>query len=144
MYSRKHAPVNSIKKRNYCRSFNIFLWGKKGSLSGSLNGDCVSILAGLGDFTDGRTSHIVVNAKPQINPSQNLQIVENLFRSEIMMMRTAFQRSASRSLRPTARMMSGKEIKFGVEGRAAMLRGVDLLADAVQVRRWNVCFGWWT
>ena len=30
--------------------------------------------------------------------------------------------------------MSGKEIKFGVEGRAAMLRGVDLLADAVQVR----------
>jgi chaperonin GroEL (HSP60 family) len=31
-------------------------------------------------------------------------------------------------------MMSGKEIKFGVDGRAAMLRGVDLLADAVQVR----------
>lgn len=27
-----------------------------------------------------------------------------------------------------------KEIKFGVEGRAAMLRGVDTLADAVQVR----------
>lgn len=26
-----------------------------------------------------------------------------------------------------------KEIKFGVEGRAAMLRGVDTLADAVQV-----------
>lgn len=32
------------------------------------------------------------------------------------------------------RTMAGKEIKFGVEGRAAMLRGVDLLADAVQVR----------
>lgn len=29
--------------------------------------------------------------------------------------------------------MSGKEIKFGVEGRAAMLNGVNLLADAVQV-----------
>jgi hypothetical protein len=29
--------------------------------------------------------------------------------------------------------MSGKEIKFGVEGRAAMLKGVDTLADAVQV-----------
>ena len=28
---------------------------------------------------------------------------------------------------------AGKEIQFGVEGRAAMLRGVDLLADAVQV-----------
>lgn len=50
------------------------------------------------------------------------------------MMRTVLQRSANRSLRPTARMMSGKEIKFGVDGRAAMLRGVDLLADAVQVR----------
>lgn len=32
------------------------------------------------------------------------------------------------------RTMAGKEIKFGVEGRAAMLRGVNLLADAVQVR----------
>ena len=31
------------------------------------------------------------------------------------------------------RLMSGKEIKFGVEGRAAILKGVDLLADAVQV-----------
>jgi hypothetical protein len=27
-----------------------------------------------------------------------------------------------------------KEIKFGVEGRAAMMKGVDTLADAVQVR----------
>mmetsp|Transcript_4939 Transcript_4939/g.14099 ORF Transcript_4939/g.14099 Transcript_4939/m.14099 type:complete len:513 (-) Transcript_4939:71-1609(-) len=31
------------------------------------------------------------------------------------------------------RGLAGKEIKFGVEGRAAMLKGVDLLADAVQV-----------
>lgn len=31
--------------------------------------------------------------------------------------------------------MSGKDIKFGIEGRAAMLKGVDLLADAVQVSR---------
>jgi len=31
------------------------------------------------------------------------------------------------------RNMAGKEIKFGVEGRAAMLNGVNLLADAVQV-----------
>jgi hypothetical protein len=30
-------------------------------------------------------------------------------------------------------MAGGKEIRFGVEGRAAMLRGVDLMADAVQV-----------
>ena len=33
----------------------------------------------------------------------------------------------------SVRFMS-KEIKFGVEGRAAMLKGVDTLADAVQVR----------
>jgi hypothetical protein len=39
--------------------------------------------------------------------------------------------------RQQARIISrgfAKEIKFGVEGRAAMLRGVDVLADAVQVR----------
>ena len=41
--------------------------------------------------------------------------------------------SASSSTRGAIRHMSGKEIKFGVEGRAAMLKGVDLLADAVQV-----------
>ena len=29
--------------------------------------------------------------------------------------------------------MSGKEINFGTEGRALMLRGVDQLADAVSV-----------
>lgn len=50
-----------------------------------------------------------------------------------MMMRAALSRSASRSLHSSARMMSGKDIKFGVEGRASMLAGVDLLADAVQV-----------
>lgn len=31
------------------------------------------------------------------------------------------------------RHASGKIVKFGVEGRALMLQGVDLLADAVQV-----------
>ena len=30
-------------------------------------------------------------------------------------------------------LATGKDIKFGVEGRAAMMRGVNLLADAVQV-----------
>jgi hypoxanthine-guanine phosphoribosyltransferase len=34
--------------------------------------------------------------------------------------------------------MSGKAIKFGVEGRAAMLKGVETLADAVQVRFFKV------
>lgn len=40
----------------------------------------------------------------------------------------------SKLLGSTRGMAAGKEIRFGVEGRAAMLRGVDLLADAVQVR----------
>jgi len=35
--------------------------------------------------------------------------------------------------RAQARLASGKVIKFGVEGRALMLQGVDQLADAVQV-----------
>jgi len=32
------------------------------------------------------------------------------------------------------RLATGKDVKFGVEGRALMLQGVDKLADAVQVR----------
>lgn len=41
-------------------------------------------------------------------------------------------RIASKAMGAT-RSMSGKDIKFGVDGRAAMLKGVNLLADAVQV-----------
>mmetsp|Transcript_17047 Transcript_17047/g.19129 ORF Transcript_17047/g.19129 Transcript_17047/m.19129 type:complete len:582 (-) Transcript_17047:49-1794(-) len=44
----------------------------------------------------------------------------------------ARQATTGRSLLGGTRAMS-KDIKFGVEGRAAMLNGVDLLADAVQV-----------
>ncbi|CAB9509622.1 60 kDa chaperonin (Fragment) [Seminavis robusta] len=57
------------------------------------------------------------------------------------MMRSALQKSgalASKSMaKPNGSIGSvrfmAKEIKFGVDGRAAMLRGVDMLADAVQV-----------
>ena len=41
---------------------------------------------------------------------------------------------SAKLLGATRTMAGGKEIRFGVEGRAAMLRGVDLMADAVQVR----------
>jgi len=41
-------------------------------------------------------------------------------------------RIASNAIGAT-RSMGGKEIKFGVDGRAAILNGVNLLADAVQV-----------
>jgi hypothetical protein len=36
-------------------------------------------------------------------------------------------------VRTSTRLASGKVVKFGVEGRALMLQGIDLLADAVQV-----------
>ena len=59
------------------------------------------------------------------------------------MMKSAIRRGASAasasSLQTPAAQAVGstrgmaKEIRFGVEGRASMLRGVDLLADAVQV-----------
>jgi hypothetical protein len=57
------------------------------------------------------------------------------------MMRSALQAAKAASRLPphqvgASRFMS-KEIKFGVEGRAAMLRGVNILADAVQVSRSN-------
>ena len=42
-------------------------------------------------------------------------------------------RRGARPLAKAARQMSGKEIHFGTEGRALMLRGVDQLADAVSV-----------
>jgi len=56
-----------------------------------------------------------------------------------MMMNTVLKRvagpktSAQLAINIQKRFMGGKEIKFGVEGRAAILKGVDLLADAVQV-----------
>jgi len=40
---------------------------------------------------------------------------------------------ASKTMGATRSM--SKEIKFGVEGRAAMLKGVNMLADAVQVSK---------
>jgi hypothetical protein len=49
-------------------------------------------------------------------------------------LRTTAKNASSKLLGSTRSMAGGKEIRFGVEGRAAMLRGVDLMADAVQVR----------
>ena len=53
--------------------------------------------------------------------------------SSSSLLRRACQSARSGVLSGQTRGMS-KEIRFGVEGRAAMLRGVDMLADAVQVR----------
>jgi len=55
------------------------------------------------------------------------------------MLSSLARRAASRSVNRlgATRGFAGKDIKFGVEGRAAMLKGVDTLADAVQVRSRN-------
>jgi hypothetical protein len=68
------------------------------------------------------------------------------------MIRSALQKSggfASKAMtKPNGSIGSvrfmAKEIKFGVEGRASMLRGVDILADAVQVsagKTFYLCLG---
>lgn len=63
------------------------------------------------------------------------------------MLRTGLAKAArgAAAFRPTAngttvRFMSAKDIKFGVDGRTAMLKGVDTLADAVQVSFCGVVF----
>lgn len=54
--------------------------------------------------------------------------------SSSSLLRRACQSARSGLLSGQTRgMAGGKEIRFGVEGRAAMLKGVDMLADAVQV-----------
>ena len=60
-------------------------------------------------------------------------------------MQSLLQRGSSLAARRMALRSSGigaargfaKDIKFGTEGRAAMLKGVEVLADAVQVRPKN-------
>lgn len=47
--------------------------------------------------------------------------------------RIANVNNISRVASQNRRNASGKVVKFGVEGRALMLQGVDMLADAVQV-----------
>ena len=51
-----------------------------------------------------------------------------------MLVGSKFVRTATSQIALQARRhASGKVVKFGIEGRALMLQGVDLLADAVQV-----------
>jgi chaperonin GroEL len=49
------------------------------------------------------------------------------------MIATRLYAATKLSQRISRRHASGKIVKFGVEGRALMLQGVDMLADAVQV-----------
>ncbi len=61
--------------------------------------------------------------------------MSSLSRAVLTANSTATSKNVSTKLLGATRTMAGgKEIRFGVEGRAAMLRGVDLMADAVQVR----------
>ncbi|ODQ67314.1 chaperonin GroL [Nadsonia fulvescens var. elongata DSM 6958] len=47
--------------------------------------------------------------------------------------RPSTARAVSSAIHQSARYLSHKELKFGVEGRAALLKGVDILAKAVSV-----------
>lgn len=49
------------------------------------------------------------------------------------MLKHAYKQNAGRFVQNVATRSFAKEIKFGVDGRAAMLKGVNMLADAVQV-----------
>lgn len=46
---------------------------------------------------------------------------------------SALRRAAAKAAKPTLARGAHKEIKFSNDGRAAILRGVDVLADAVSV-----------
>lgn len=45
----------------------------------------------------------------------------------------AFKRAAVKAAKPSLTRGAHKEIKFSNEGRASILKGVDVLADAVSV-----------
>jgi hypothetical protein len=114
----------------------------------SRNGEEGKSLLGLGGKRErpGQSrekSSFVIHPKPVSHFLRYLRLYNTSLR--VKMMRSALQtsrvasRAAPRSIGAT-RFFGAKEIKFGVEGRAAMLRGVDLLADAVQVRLWKSRF----
>ena len=70
-----------------------------------------------------------------IHTNHNKQTIK---RRTVTMLRSGLSKAALRAARPSAtttRFMSGKIIKFGVDGRNAMLKGVETLADAVQVSK---------
>ncbi len=73
-----------------------------------------------------------------VRPPQERKINEStmstLRRAAAFTSSNTTQHISAKLLGSTRTMAGGKEIRFGVEGRAAMLRGVDLMADAVQVR----------
>ena len=53
--------------------------------------------------------------------------------SRVATARAARVRASASVLEYQQRAISSKVVKFGVDGRAKMLEGVNLLADAVQV-----------
>lgn len=53
--------------------------------------------------------------------------------SRVAAARAARVRASASVLEYQQRAISSKVVKFGVDGRAKMLEGVNLLADAVQV-----------
>jgi len=83
-------------------------------------------------FHSSLSSFLFLEKGTLISLSPSFHISRKMIRSSLTATTKLAQRVASRQ-NGAIRMMGGKEILFGVEGRAAMLRGVDMLADAVQV-----------
>lgn len=72
------------------------------------------------------TLFVVVIARESTNYLLSLASVRMIGRNRSLVVRNFTKSFATRNA-------SGKVVKFGVEGRALMLQGVDMLADAVQV-----------
>lgn len=73
-----------------------------------------------------RTLPVVIIARYSTNNLLSLASVRMIGRNRSLVVRNFTKSFATRNA-------SGKVVKFGVEGRALMLQGVDMLADAVQV-----------
>ena len=91
----------------------------------------------VSDFEeDGHSHNQRLADAPPASPRSALRFITTQPLTKPPLADHKMQPLLSRGARPLAkhaRAMSGKEIHFGTEGRALMLRGVDQLADAVSV-----------
>jgi chaperonin GroEL len=75
-------------------------------------------------------SRLASQQQSKKKPARKLRIDRAPVFSKLKMLSSRVNRSV---ITTAKRFASGKAVKFGVEGRALMLQGVDMLADAVQV-----------
>jgi hypothetical protein len=98
---------------------------------GELVGTGQELVASLIFVRPSSSPHIISFEKTSFLNSSLTMMLSASAKTSLAVSRSSLQSNASRSVGATRTF--AKQIKFGVEGRAAMLRGVDMLADAVQV-----------